>query len=310
MTARQKILVTGSSGLIGSALIAKLQTKTNVQLVTPSRQELDLLDQSKTYQYFENIRPDTVYHLAARVGGISANASYPADFIFENTMMQTNVLEACRRAEAGKVLFPGSACAYPKLAEQPARVGSLFNGAVEPTNEAYAYAKLNGIVMARSFAAQFGMNIICPIVTNTYGAKDEFGASGAHVIPSLIDKIHRAKLFKQKSVLVWGTGSPLREFIFADDVADAFLFLLDNYTSNQPINVGTNEEISIAGLAELIAEIVGYTGSLEFDKNKPDGVARKLLDSTELMKMGWSPSISLKTGLSKVYAAYLENTKP
>jgi GDP-L-fucose synthase len=300
----EKILVTGASGLIGSALVRQLKARGAKQLFTPTRAELDLRDQEFVKAWFAAHTPAYVFHLAARVGGIHANAHYPADFIYDNTAMHCNVLQSAHRHGVKKLLFPGSACTYPKLAPQPIIEEEFLNGHIEPTNIAYAAAKINGIVMAQSFARQYGMKIVAPMPTNAYGVGDNFNPEASHVIPGLMKRFHEAKQKKLPRVELWGTGSPKREFINSEDVADAFLFLMERYDSTDLINVGTMKEITIRDLAATVAKVVGYEGELFNDTSKPDGAPRKCLDSLKLMALGWQPKVELEEGLRAMYAAH------
>ncbi len=286
------ILVTGASGLIGSALVRLLKAEGYENVLTPTHEELDLRVQMEVTRYWAKHNPEYVFHLAAVVGGIQANSVYPVKFIFDNTQMQCNVFAASSGIrQVKKLLFPGSACAYPKDALQPIKESSFLQGIPEPTNLAYAVAKINGIIMAQSYAKQYGMKVVLPMVANTYGIGDK----SSHVIPMMIEK------FCHPNPIFWGTGTPLREFIYADDVADAFLFLMLNYdsTASDIINVGTEEEIPIKELATKIS-ILANAYSWRFDDSKPDGAMRKCLDSSRIRAMGWRPKISLDEGLKRV----------
>lgn len=295
-----KILVTGGTGMVGRALLRHLQTE-NYQLLHPTHAELDLRDQAKVMAYFKQHTPDYVFHLAAIVGGIHANNAYPAKFIFDNTQMHCNVIEAAHATNVKKLLFPGSACTYPKLAPQPMQESFFLDGKVEPTNIAYAAAKINGIVMCQAYAHQHQFNAIVPMPTNAYGVGDNFDPNASHVIPALMKRFHEAKENNLSEVVLWGTGTPLREFIYVDDLADALLFLMHNYHSHDIINVGTMQEITIGELAHKIAAVVDYTGKISLDISKPDGAPRKCLDSSNLFALGWKPRISLQEGLSRMY---------
>lgn len=295
------ILITGASGMIGSAMLRQLKSEGYAKLLAPAHAELDLRDAKATEAYFVKHRPEYVFHLAARVGGIHANSKYPAQFVYDNTAMQCTVFEAAHKTGVKKLLFPGSACTYPKLAPQPVKEQELLNGLVEPTNIAYAAAKINGIVMAQSYAREYGMHMIVPMPTNTYGAGDNFNPEASHVIPALMQRFHDAKQQLISEVVIWGSGSPLREFIYVDDVADAFIFLMQNYDSCDICNVGTMQEISIRELARLIAKVIGYRGKISLDATKPDGAPRKILDSAKLFALGWKPKTGLEEGLSIMY---------
>ena len=301
MNNSDRILVTGSTGLIGNALLRILLQKGFSNIITPKHSELDLLNQEVVSQYFDRNRPKYVFHLAAKVGGIQANINFPANFIYENTIMQANIFEAAHRHNVEKLLFPGSACTYPKLAPQPIHENQLGNGPIEPTNIAYGTAKLNGIAMAKSYYTQYGLRCVVPMPTNTFGIGDNFDPTSSHVIPALMNRMEHAKQQNVHEVQLWGTGSPLREFIYSDDVARAFIFLMREYEINEHINVGTMEEISIRELSFIIRDIVGYKGGIKFDETKPDGAPRKILDSSHLFELGWKPLTSLQEGLAKMY---------
>jgi GDP-L-fucose synthase len=297
MNANTKILVSGASGMIGAALCRRLN---NRDILAPSHAELELRDQKAVFRYFETHRPDFVYHLAARVGGIHANSHFPGQFLYDNTQMQLNVLEAARHVGVKKLLFPGSACTYPKM-ETPIAESEFLKGVIEPTNLAYAAAKINGIVMAQSYAKEYGIKMIVPMPTNAYGIGDNFDPNASHVIPALMKRFYDAKQNNVPEVVLWGSGAPLREFIYADDVADAFVFLMEHCDLPEIINVGTNQEISIKNLAQEIAGIVGYEGAITQDTTKPDGAIRKVLDSSKLFALGWQPKTPLREGLSRMF---------
>ncbi len=301
MDKKDRVLVTGASGMIGSALCRKLKDAGYINLLAPSHAELDLRDAALTAEYFLRHKPGYVFHLAARVGGIHANNTWAGQFIYDNTAMQCSVFEAARKAGIKKLLFPGSACTYPKLAPQPIREGEFMNGPVEPTNIAYAAAKINGIIMAQSYAREYDLKVAIPMPTNTYGIGDNFNPDASHVIPALMQRFHDARLRGLPEVVLWGSGTPLREFIYVDDVADSFIFLMRNYDSCDICNVGTMEEISIAGLAEEIAQVVGYKGKVSMDTSRPDGAARKVLDAGRVFAMGWRPQVGLREGLGRMY---------
>ncbi|MEQ9116298.1 MAG: GDP-L-fucose synthase [Rickettsiales bacterium] len=309
MEKNSRVLVTGASGLIGSEVVNLLRNRGFCNLYLPTKSELDLKKQGLVNEWFDVHRPEYVFHLAAKVGGIFANHTYPAEFIYNNTIIHSNIFFAANEYGVRKVLFPGSACSYPKFAKQPVKERELLNGEIEPTNIAYAAAKINGVVMGQSFAKQYNMNVALPVITNTYGDNDHFGLESSHVIPALIKKIHDAKKNGKNDVVLWGSGKPLREFIHSKDVASALIFLMLNYDDSELINVGTEEELSIKGLAFLIREIVGYKGEIIFDTNYPDGSLRKCLDSSKLKALGWRQEISIKEGVQSVYKSYLKSIK-
>lgn len=308
MEKTDKILITGSTGMVGRALVRNL-TKNFTQLFTPTHAELDLRDQAAVLNYFQQHQPDYVFHLAAIVGGIHANNTYPAKFIYDNTQMHCNVLEAAHRVGVKKLLFPGSACTYPKMAPQPIPESAFLDGLIEPTNVAYAAAKINGIVMAQSYRREYGMPCIVPMPTNAYGVGDNFNPEASHVIPALMKRFHEAKINNVTEVTLWGSGTPLREFIYVDDLADGLVFLMQHYDALEIINIGSGQEISIAALAKTIADVVGYTSRLTLDTTKPDGAPRKCLDSRLLFQLGWKPKVSLQDGLQRMYQAHFEAEK-
>jgi len=300
-------LITGHSGMVGSALVRLLKQREEMQLLTPSHAELDLRDQAQVMAYFEQHKPDYVFHLAAIVGGIHANNTYPAKFIYDNTQMHCNIIEAASQFKVKKLIFPGSACTYPKLAPQPIQENAFMDGLIEPTNIAYAAAKINGIIMCQAYARERQLNAIVPMPTNAYGVGDNFNPEASHVIPALMKRFHDAKMQNLKEVVLWGTGTPLREFIYVDDLADALVFLMENYHSSDIINVGTMQEITIAKLSDEIAKTVGYTGKIVLDTTKPDGAPRKCLDSNRLNALGWKPKTVLREGLQKMYAHHMKS---
>lgn len=302
------ILITGANGMIGSAMAAQLRCRGFTKLLTPTSQELDLRQQQQVFAFFTQHRPDYVFHLAAIVGGIQANNKYPAKFIYDNTQMQSNVIHAAYENQVKKILVPGSACTYPKMAPQPIPESAFLDGLIEPTNIAYAAAKINSIVMAQSYARQYKMNIVIPMPTNAYGVGDNFNEEYSHVIPALMQRIHAAKQQQLPKIVLWGSGQPLREFIYAADAADAFIFLMENYHVADLINVGTMQEMSIIALARMLAEIIGYEGVIELDQTKPDGAPRKCLDSSKLFALGWQPKVSLQEGLKQMYYHHFVTT--
>ncbi len=299
------IYIAGHRGLVGSALLRKLQHMGYSSLLLRTHVELDLTQQSQVRAFFQKYRPDYVFLAAAKVGGIHANNSYPVDFIQNNLQIQTNVIEAAYRTEVKKLLFLGSSCIYPKAAPQPLQEQALLTGPLEETNEWYAVAKIAGIKLCQAYYRQYGFQAISAMPTNLYGPEDNFHLANSHVLPALIRKFHEAKQQDQPKVTVWGTGTPTREFLHVDDLADASLFLMENYHSPEIINVGYGEEISIRELAQLVGKIVGYVGELEFDHSKPDGVPRKMVDCSRLQQLGWMPKISLQTGIASVYEWFL-----
>lgn len=302
-----KILITGASGMIGSALLRRLQAGGYKNLLAPLHADLDLRDAPATRTYFAKHRPDYVFHLAARVGGIHANNKYPGQFVYDNTAMQCSVFEAAHKNGIKKLLFPGSACTYPKLAPQPVKEVEFMNGSVEPTNIAYAAAKINGIIMAQSYARQYGLKVVIPMPTNTYGVGDNFNPEASHVIPALMQRFHDATEDNLPEVVLWGSGKPLREFIYVDDVANAFIFLMQNYDSYDICNVGSMQELSIADLASTVAQVTEYKGKILLDTTKPDGAPRKILDSNKLFNLGWKPRVSLEDGLRCMYKTHFKD---
>ena len=297
----------GHRGLVGSAIVRKLREKGYQNLVYRTRKELDLRDKNQVDEFFEREKPEYVFLAAAKVGGIVANNEFPADFIRDNLMIQTNVIDAAYRNGVKKLLFLGSTCIYPKFAPQPLKEEYLLTGELEPTNEPYAIAKIAGIKMCQSYNRQYGTKYISVMPTNLYGPNDNFDLHTSHVLPALIRKFHEAKENNAPYVEVWGTGTPRREFLYSDDLADACIFLMKNYEGNEIINIGVGKDISIKELAEKIKNVVGYQGEIKFDTSKPDGTPRKLVDVSRINALGWKASISLDEGLQKVYQWFLEN---
>lgn len=308
MSTGKRIYVAGHRGLVGSALVRALHSLGEVDLLLRTRDELDLRDPGATDRFFDEHRPERVYLAAAHVGGILANQSFPADFIHDNLAIQLSVIAAAHRHGVEKLLFLGSSCIYPREAAQPIDESALLTGPFEPTNSAYAVAKVAGIEMCQSYRRQYGARFISVMPTNLYGPGDDFDLQTSHVLPALIRKIHEAKAGGADEVEIWGSGNPRREFLHVDDLADACLFLMDNYEGEGIVNVGTGQDISIAELARLIAEVVGYTGSFTFDRSKPDGVPRKLLNVSKLHGLGWEASIGLEEGIRRTYEWYKQNT--
>ena len=301
-----KVFVAGHKGLVGSAICRRLQSE-GVEAIVAPRSQLDLIDQHAVDTWFQQHEIDQVYLAAAKVGGIHANQTYPADFLHENLVVQSNVIHAAWKNGVSKLLFLGSSCIYPKLAAQPMAEDSLLTGPLEPTNEWYAIAKIAGIKMCQAYRKQYGFDAISIMPTNLYGPGDNFDLQNSHVLPALIRKFHEAKESGADSVEIWGSGKPRREFLHVDDLADACVFLLKNYSSPDIVNVGWGKDISIGELAQLIRRIVGFPGSLEFDPTKPDGTPRKLLDTSKLSGLGWQPKIMLEAGIASTYDWYRSN---
>jgi len=301
-----KIYVAGHRGLVGAAICRRLYRQGYANLVTRTRQELDLRDQRAVGEFFARERPAYVFLAAARVGGIHANSTRPAEFIYDNLAIETNVIHAAWGSGVKKLLFLGSSCIYPRLAPQPMKEEYLLAGPLEPTNEAYAVAKIAGLKMCQAYRRQYGFNAICLMPTNLYGPGDNFDLESSHVLPALIRRFHEAKLAGAPQVVLWGTGTPRREFLHVDDLADAAVFLMERYDSEEIINVGTGEDLTIAELAELVREVVGYRGAIAFDAKMPDGTPRKLLDVSRLRALGWQPRIGLREGIEATYRWYCE----
>lgn len=307
MTPNDKVFVAGGRGLVGSAIRRALAARGFAHVLAPPRAELDLRDAAAVRSFFAQHRPTHIFMAAAKVGGILANDTYPADFIRDNLEIQTNVIDAAYRHGAQKLLFLGSSCIYPRLAPQPIREDSLLTGPLEPTNEWYAIAKIAGIKMCQAYARQYGFRAISVMPTNLYGPGDNFDLQTSHVLPALLRKFHAAKTLGEPSVVVWGSGTPRREFLYVDDLADALCFLMERYESPEIVNVGCGEDIAIADLASLLAKIVGYRGELTFDRSKPDGTPRKLLDVSRCRALGWEAKTSLEDGIAATYRWYLAN---
>jgi GDP-L-fucose synthase len=293
--------------LVGSAVIRSLKRQGFENLIVRSHKELDLTEQSAVREFFGEARPQVVVMAAARVGGIHANNSHPAGFLRDNLFIQDNVIDAAYRSGVEKFVFLGSSCIYPKLAPQPIKEEYLLTGPLEPTNEWYAIAKIAGIKMCQAYRREFGFNAISLMPTNLYGPGDNFDLQSSHVLPALIRKIHEAKCRNVKSVEIWGTGTPRREFLHVDDLADAVLYHLQNYDGESIVNIGWGEDLTIRELAQTIMSVIGYTGALTFDHSKPDGTPRKLLDVSRLRSLGWRPSISLRAGIEETYAWFKEH---
>ena len=301
------IYVAGHRGLVGSAITRGLRKRGFTNLLLKSHDELDLIDQSLTKQFFIEYSPDYVFLAAAKVGGILANSTFPAEFIYNNLMIECNVIHQSYLSGVKKLLFLGSSCIYPKYAKQPMAEHELLTGILEPTNEPYAIAKIAGLKMCDYYRRQYGADFLSAMPTNIYGPGDNFDLMTSHALPALIRKFHDAKMKRDESVKVWGTGTPRREFLFVDDLADALIFLMENYSQEGHVNVGTGNDIAISELAELIQSIVGFQGKIEYDTTKPDGTPRKLLDVTKIKEMGWQASTGLHEGLEKTYQWFLEN---
>ena len=300
----KRVYVAGHRGMVGAALVRRLAHE-GCTLLVAERAELDLLDQAATRAWFDRARPDAVFMAAARVGGIMANQSFPASFLYENLALQTNVIEAARVAGVAKLMFLGSSCIYPKFAEQPIREEALLSGPLEPTNEPYALAKIAGVLMCAAYRRQYGCDFVSVMPTNLYGPGDNFDLDTSHVLPALIAKAHAAKLAGAPALTLWGTGAARREFLYVDDLADACVFLMQEWSGARHLNIGYGADIAIAELAHLVCRAVGFEGAIECDTTKPDGAPRKLLDSGRLRALGWRPSIGLEAGIAATYAAYL-----
>jgi GDP-L-fucose synthase len=302
-----RTLILGSKGLVGSNLLTKYKnSRPNHEILHPVRNELDLTKREKVFEYFRNFRPDLVFLCAAKVGGIKANNDYKADYITQNLRIQTNVIEACHRYDVKKLVFLGSSCIYPKECPQPIKEEYLLTGPLEPTNDAYAIAKIAGIKMCQSYNQQYGCDFISVMPSNLYGPGDNFDLNTSHVFPALIRKFHEAKTLGLPEVEIWGTGTPMREFLHVDDLADALIFLSENYSSPEIINVGSGNDISIKDLALKIKNIIGYDGEIRFNTEYPDGTMRKVMNVSRIFSTGWFPKISLESGIKSTYEFYKE----
>jgi GDP-L-fucose synthase len=304
MNKEAKIYIAGHRGMVGSAIQRRLTDLGYEKIITMSSAELDLRIQERVNEFFEAERPDYVFLAAAKVGGILANNTYRADFIYENIMIQSNVIHSAYATGVKKLMFLGSSCIYPKMAPQPLKEEYLLTGLLEPTNEPYAIAKIAGIKMCDAYRSQYGCDFISVMPTNLYGPNDNYDLQNAHVLPSLVRKFHEAKLSNASEVNIWGSGTPKREFLHADDLADACIYLMNNYSDAGLVNIGTGEDISISDLAGLIQKVVGYEGNIVYDATKPDGTPRKLMDVSKLTGLGWTFSTSLEKGLELVYKEY------
>lgn len=307
MNKNSKIYIAGHRGLVGSAIVKNLQNKYYNNLIFKTRQKLDLLDDISVAKFFKKEKPEYIFLAAAKVGGIMANNNHPAEFIYQNLKIQNNIIHNAYLYKTKKLLFLGSSCIYPKMALQPIKEKYLSTGKLEPTNKAYAIAKIAGIEMCQSYNKQYGTNFISVMPTNLYGPNDNFNLKNSHVLPALIKKFHEAKIDNKKETIIWGTGKPKREFLYIDDLADACVFLMKNYNNSEIINIGTGEDLSIKKLAETIKEITGFKGKIKWDTSKPDGTPRKLLDVSMLHNLGWKHKISLKKGIKTTYEWYKNN---
>ncbi|WP_313269371.1 GDP-L-fucose synthase [Sphingobacterium sp.] len=301
-----KIYIAGHRGMVGSAIYRKLSELGYDNIVTRTSSELDLRNQQAVADFFDQEKPDYVFLAAAKVGGIMANNTYRADFIYENMAIQNNVIKSSYDNKVKKLMFLGSSCIYPKMAPQPLNEDLLLTGTLEPTNEPYAIAKIAGIKMAEAFRDQYGCNYISVMPTNLYGINDNYHPQNSHVLPALIRRFHEAKVNQLPEVVIWGTGTPLREFLFSDDLADACVFLMNNYDEKQFVNIGIGEDLSIRDLAELIRDVIGYKGAISFDSSKPDGTPRKLMDVTKLHALGWKHKVNLREGIQLAYEDFLK----
>lgn len=302
-----RIYIAGHKGLVGSAIVRKLKTEGYNNLILKTREQLNLIDQKAVTMFFQEEKPEYVIDSAARVGGINANMTYPADFLYENLQIQNNLIWSAKNARVEKFLFLGSSCIYPRGCPQPMKEEYFLDGKPEPTNEGYALAKISGMKLCEYIYEQYGLKFISCMPTNIYGQNDNFDPQTSHVIPSLIRRMHEAKINNIEEVVIWGTGSSRREFLHVDDLADAAVWLLQNYNDKQFVNVGTGKDISIKELAILIKDVVGYNGALVFDSTKPDGMPKKLLDVTRLSELGWKHKITFRNGLNNTYQWYLSN---
>lgn len=307
MDPKDKIYIAGHRGMVGSAIVRRLQKDGYTNIVTRTSKELDLKEQQAVRDFFAQEKPDHVVLAAAKVGGIHANNVYRAQFLYENLMIESNIIHSAYESGVKKLLFLGSSCIYPKMAPQPLKEESLLSGFLEQTNEPYAIAKIAGIKLAESYRRQYGCNFISAMPTNLYGPNDNYDLNNSHVLPALIRKFHTAKVSNASSVEVWGTGSPMREFLHVDDLADACFFLLQNYDEEMFVNIGTGEDLTIKALAEMIKEIVGYTGELKWNTEKPDGTPRKLMDVSRLHNLGWKHRIGLREGITAVYTEFAKS---
>lgn len=301
----KRVWVAGHRGMVGSAIVRRLAAE-QCEVLTVGRDNLDLRDQAEVRDWMQASRPDAVFLAAAKVGGILANNSYPANFLLDNLLIETAIIDGAHRAGVGKLLFLGSSCIYPKFATQPITEDALLTGPLEPTNESYAIAKIAGIKLAQAYRRQHGCDFISGMPTNLYGPGDNYDLQGSHVLPALIRKAHEAKLLGTPAISLWGSGTPRREFLHVDDMADAAVFLLEHYSADEHVNIGFGSDISILEVARLVCEVVGYDGRIETDQTKPDGTPRKLMDSTRLRTLGWQPRIGLREGIAHAYGTFLD----
>jgi GDP-L-fucose synthase len=301
-----RIFVAGHNGMVGSALVRSLINHGYSNILLRSHSELDLTNQAETQNFFTDEKPEYVFLAAAKVGGIYANSAFPADFIMENMLIECNVLNSAYSNNIKKLMLLGSSCIYPKMCPQPIKEEYLLTGLLESTNEPYALAKISGIKMCQSFNKQYGTNYICVMPASLYGVNDRFDINNSHVIPSIIIKIDNAKKESKPFVELWGSGTPLREFLYVDDMADACIFLMENYEGSDFLNIGSGQEISIKDLAETIKKVIGYQGEIVFDVNKPDGTPRRVLDNSKIQKIGWKPKIEIEEGIKREYDYYLK----
>lgn len=309
MEKNSKIYVAGHRGLVGSAIVRNLEERGFTNIIGKTHKELDLTRQDEVEKFFEIEKPEYVFLAAAKVGGIHANNTTPAEFIYDNLMIETNIINSAYKNKVKKLLFLGSSCIYPKFAEQPIKEEYLLTGELEPTNEAYAVAKITGIELCKFYRRQYGCDFISAMPTNLYGINDNFDLETSHVLPALIRKFHEAKINNAEEVVMWGTGKPLREFMYVDDLADALVHLMLNYSDEIHVNMGTGKDLTIGELAEIVKEVVGFKGKIVNDLSKPDGTPRKLLDVSRLESTGWKYKTELKEGIEKVYKWYLNNKK-
>jgi len=309
MNISDKIYVAGHRGMVGSAIVRKLESEGFTNIITRTHSELDLTRQSEVELFFETVKPDYVFLAAAKVGGIHANNTYRADFIYQNMMIAANVIDASYKNGVKKLFNLGSSCIYPKMAKQPMAESELLAGYLEPTNEPYAIAKISAIKLCESYNDQYGTEYISGMPTNLYGINDNYHPENSHVLPALIRRFHEAKSLNTPEVIVWGTGTPKREFLFADDLADACFYLMQNYSGSEHVNLGTGIEVTIRELAETVKEVVGYEGTLTFDTTKPDGTPRKLLDCSKLHELGWKHTTTLREGIVRAYADFCQKVQ-